>query len=80
MIDLYKIGNVEKNNAEQSKVLNTTATVIRNIFADKKLLKLAFDFYLEDMKMIRNAGKGAEFTMSYYCLLNLFTFVSFRSF
>ncbi len=42
----------------QCHILRTAVVVIRNIFSDKKLLKLAFDFYLEDMKMIKNAGKG----------------------
>jgi hypothetical protein len=63
VVDLYQIGSADANDPQQVEVLNTTVAVIRNIFADKQLLKLGFDFYLEDMKMIKNAGRG-KFIMS----------------
>lgn len=73
IVDLYAIGNniYHRSEAEADRLEKLTAQIIGRIFLDNSILKVAFDFYNEDMKKLSQVGRKGHFSQSIQGISNL---------
>jgi len=57
---LYSIGKNKTKTAEGVRLEQWTAMVIGELFLNPSILKVAFDFYNEDMKKLSQVGSNGE--------------------